>query len=75
MVKLRERGMSYRAIAEVTGVNATTVMRTMPPVANATPEIIVGKDGKRYAPNKNNGQYKLTFVRLCRRTRITHGTG
>ena len=52
MVDMRKDGMSYRQIAEATGVNASTVMRTVDStVAFATveemPKIVIGKDGKQ----------------------------
>lgn len=47
---MRGDGMSLRAIAEATGVNASTVLRTLNSsgVANATPDEIIGRDGKAY---------------------------
>jgi len=50
---MRQQGMSYRAIAEATGVSAPTVMRAVdaPGVTFVTPHII-GKDGKIYPATK-----------------------
>ena len=48
IVDMRQDGMSYRQIAEATGVHPTTVMRAMGGVAFATPETITGRDGKTY---------------------------
>ena len=49
---MRQDGMSYRQIAEASGVNASTVLRST--VANATvqPATVVGKDGKKRKPTK-----------------------
>lgn len=48
LVGLRNVGMSTRAIASVTGLHHSTVARG---VANATPDEVVGTDGKQY-PSK-----------------------
>lgn len=50
--EMRKDGMSYREIAEVSGVDASTVYRSG--VANATPqpETVTGKDGKEYPAKK-----------------------
>lgn len=45
---LREQGHSLRAIAGAVGVDVATVHRDTGRVAPATPDEVVGKDGKRY---------------------------
>lgn len=49
-IAMRQDGMSYRAIAETSGVEPSTVMRSVENsgVAFATPEKVTGKDGKNY---------------------------
>lgn len=54
-IELRKQGMSYREIADATGVADTTVMRNVATAANAAvelPETIIGKDGKERAASK-----------------------
>lgn len=48
---LREMGNSTRQIAEIVGVNQSTVTRDLkaaPGDANASPQKVIGKDGKQY---------------------------
>lgn len=45
---MRADGMSYRQIAEVTGVDPMTVHKNLRGVENSTPAAINGRDGKRY---------------------------
>jgi N6-adenosine-specific RNA methylase IME4/ParB-like chromosome segregation protein Spo0J len=52
---MRQEGMSTRAIADVLGVNASTVSRNTG-VAFATPEKVTGKDGKQYPARKPRQQ-------------------
>lgn len=51
-IKLREMGMSYRAIAEMTKVDASTVYDDTTGVGIPTP-VTTGKDGKKYPSKKN----------------------
>jgi len=48
--EMRKNGMSFRSIAEASGVGATTVRRSVAP--NGAPEKITGKDGKKYPSKK-----------------------
>lgn len=53
-IAMRQDGMSYRAIAETSGVSQPTVMRHIENsgVTNVTPEKVTGKDGKKQASTK-----------------------
>lgn len=50
VVKMRELGMSTRAIGDVVGVDDRTVRRDLAGAANAAPAEVTGKDGKTYPP-------------------------
>lgn len=50
VVKMRELGMSTRAIGDVVGVDDRTVRRDLSGAANAAPAEVTGKDGKTYPP-------------------------
>jgi transposase len=62
MVDMRKDGMSYRQIAEATGVSHPTVIdavknaggKDLPP--EETPTVTTGKDGKKY-PSKHAESY------------------
>jgi len=47
-LQLRRRGWSLRRIAAEVGADPSTVGRDLAGVANATPEVVEGADGKRY---------------------------
>ncbi len=46
--ELRRRGLSLRVIGDALGIDASTVGRSLQGVADATPELVRGRDGKRY---------------------------
>lgn len=50
--QMRSDGMSYRAIAEATGVDPMTVHKSLQGVENSTPETVTGSDGKTYPARK-----------------------
>lgn len=49
---MRQDGMSYRQIAEASGVSHQTVMRATGPNGPVQPPAVVGKDGKKRSPTK-----------------------
>lgn len=53
-LEFRQNGWSYRRIAEISGVDVSTVFYAIKdsPVGNPTPKTITGKDGKEY-PSSN----------------------
>lgn len=55
-IEMRKDGMSYRQIAEASGVAHTTVMRATGANAPVQPDVVIGKDGKKRAPTKSNGK-------------------
>ena len=61
MLDMRKDGMSYRQIAEVTGVSNQTVMRTIestaPFGAVEMPDVITGKDGKQRQAKQRTGMF------------------
>lgn len=52
VASMRESGLSVRAIAAATGLGRGTVDRELSGVPNGTPDVVVGMDGKAYAPTR-----------------------
>ncbi len=50
---MRADGMTHQAIADVSGVNESTVRRAVSANAETQPAVIVGKDGKRYPAQRH----------------------
>lgn len=59
-VEMRQSGMTYQAIAEKSGVDRSTVEKSVCENSQTQPAIVTGKDGKHY-PAKKPSQPKTTY--------------
>ena len=50
--EMRADGMTYQAIADVSGVSDQTIINAVSKLLETQPESVIGKDGKKYPPTK-----------------------
>ncbi len=70
---MRADGMTYQAIADVSGVHETTVLRAVPANAGTQPETITGKDGRHYPPTKKRPDVQRAGQAMAARMRAACG--